>query len=355
MRNAAVDPNRQNVRCPICKAAGVESGTRVGYTRTSGDGARVARRRQCLRDGSHEFFTDEYVRAASLSDVFVRRSTDERLGERFSKARLHRDVRHATLGTLDDTDLNRVVEEAVASLADQLREEAVPLTSEEQAQVGGDSRAVSLWDFQIMEEVERRLHEIKTRVAYVVFALGVRGQVNLHRRPSEYAGFNDARDFLGWLFSEHNYPQLFRQIEMNQRRPTEMWWSPPTFRMPSHVLKANGVERPFVYDQFQRSIAIAMRGRPRSQSDSVQIAKWTLIHLEGQRRISTSQLSAGVTSALRRVDDVAYLRWATVAKGLDSVSAIADEAEDLIAYPSIGLRFSIHGQPRSDKGTTLGA
>ena len=66
-----------------------------------------------------------------------------------------------------------------------------------------------------------------------------------------------------------------------------------------------------------------------------------------RRKVLSAQLSAGVTSTLRRVDDIAYLRWATVAKNFQSVREIADEAHDLVVRPSPRLVFDHREAPRT--------
>lgn len=55
-----------------------------------------------------------------------------------------------------------------------------------------------------------------------------------------------------------------------------------------------------------------------------------------RRHADSTQLSAVVATTFRRVDDIAYLRWAMVSKRFGSVHYIADEAEDLLRSPEDG-------------------
>lgn len=59
----------------------------------------------------------------------------------------------------------------------------------------------------------------------------------------------------------------------------------------------------------------------------------------GQRVVLTEQLAASVLECLRRVDDIAYLRWASIAKRMNSVRDFRDEALGLIEQPSPQLAF----------------
>ena len=71
-----------------------------------------------------------------------------------------------------------------------------------------------------------------------------------------------------------------------------------------------------------------MLGREATSSSKV-IGEWVLWGLAGQDEIASTQLAVGVLDCLRRVDDIAYLRWACVAKNIDSVTVFRDEARGL--------------------------
>ncbi|GAB3347432.1 hypothetical protein GCM10027300_08440 [Modestobacter lapidis] len=50
---------------------------------------------------------------------------------------------------------------------------------------------------------------------------------------------------------------------------------------------------------------------------------------------------------LRRVDDIAYLRWMAISKSIDSVGDFRAEALALLTHPSPRLEFSVESQPRA--------
>lgn len=54
--------------------------------------------------------------------------------------------------------------------------------------------------------------------------------------------------------------------------------------------------------------------------------------------MTSSQISATVADCLRRLDDIAYLRWTTAAKNL-GVTRIREDAIGLVMYPSPQLVF----------------
>jgi transcriptional regulator NrdR family protein len=337
----------------MCRANGVNAGTEVAYTRTSANRDSIVRRRRCRVDPKHTFTTEESTRRGAV-EIWIRRRTDGKIGSRFSPARLQRDILRIALGRINQPQLSRVLAEVGANLLERLSEYGEPLTAAERDQLQASSSAVAIWDDTVMEEVERSLNDTETRIPHVLYALGVRGQANLAHRSGEYAGFNDASAFLAWLFAEHNYARLGRALPPPQTQRAETWWSPTNLLHPETVIKRSGERRAFDFEQFRKSIQLAMRGRSRWVLESNELANWVLVQVEGQRRVTSSQLSALVSTALRRADDIAYLRWAIAAKGLTSVAEIADEAEDLIVHPSVRLRFAPEGQPRIDTAAPSG-
>jgi transcriptional regulator NrdR family protein len=251
--------------------------------------------------------------------------------------------------------LKRVISDVVANLAERQSELSDPLDARERAEHNAATDAIAIWDVTIMEEVERSLNDASTRIPHVLYALGVRGQTNLAHRSGRYAGFGDASAFLAWLFADHNYSRLSRALPAVQSRREETWWSPTHLFYPSTVVKRSGERRQFDFEQFHKSVTRVMRGRSRWVIESRELSNWVMVQLEGQRSVTSSQLSASVATALRRTDDIAYLRWAVAAKGLTSIAEIADEAEDLIVHPSVRLRFAPEGQPRTDAAAPAAA
>ena len=89
-----------------------------------------------------------------------------------------------------------------------------------------------------------------------------------------------------------------------------------------------------------------MLGRPGTGREHEYIVQWVLWGLAGQTSVHVSQLAIGVLDCLRRVDDIAYLRWAAVAKQMHTVTEVRDEAIALITHPSVNLNFRVEARPR---------
>jgi transcriptional regulator NrdR family protein len=95
---------------------------------------------------------------------------------------------------------------------------------------------------------------------------------------------------------------------------------------------------PYIDGKFLGAIRSTLAGRELHTETAENVRDWVLWSLVGQDVVLTSQLGAAVADCLRRLDDIAYLRWVIVAKEL-RVKAIHREASNLIDFPSPGLVF----------------
>lgn len=80
------------------------------------------------------------------------------------------------------------------------------------------------------------------------------------------------------------------------------------------VVKSNNEKRPFDRDKIARSMAIALRKRPVEQED-VEMAINRIVQKlesEGENDIPTRRIGALVMEELRKLDAVAYIRYASV-------------------------------------------
>lgn len=97
---------------------------------------------------------------------------------------------------------------------------------------------------------------------------------------------------------------------------------------------------PFLTKKLADAVAGAVAGRDLDADEGTEnIVAWVLWSMLGQEVVLSSQLGAAVADCLRRVDDVAYLRWVIVAKEL-RVTSIQREAAGLVNYPSPRLVFN---------------
>jgi transcriptional regulator NrdR family protein len=151
-----------------------------------------------------------------------------------------------------------------------------------------------------------------------------------------------------------------------QPRQTGDTWFPPTTSVPTTPEVV--IKRPKInlsddgkferlvdrvtYDAalFHKSLIHAFIGRPDVDQMSHCVQQWVLWGLVGQKVVQSSQIHAAVTECLRRVDDVAYIRWSVISRRLD-VDEVLDEIEMLRRYPSKALTFDVSGTPEMRPAT----
>ncbi len=80
------------------------------------------------------------------------------------------------------------------------------------------------------------------------------------------------------------------------------------------VIKGNGDKRPFDRDKIARSMAIALRKRP-VDGDVVEMAINRIVQKlesQGESDIATHHIGLLVMDELKKLDDIAYIRYASV-------------------------------------------
>jgi len=270
-------------------------------------------------------------------------AADKELAEGgFDATRLVRDVQRGVLKRVAEDEVRDVVHQAILDLEMKLSALVHSLSDEEQQACPGYQFAIM--DSVIREAVERRLRSYGRRMPHVLYALSTLGCADREGRP----GWLLAGHVLRWMAEEVNYPDLAVQTELAPpATPADYWWPQGQPPLPERVVKRDLTRRkPFLFDQFRSSISEAMLVRPRAKETSYNVAAWTLWGLAGQREALTAQLAVGVMECLRRVDDIAYLRWTAISKSIESVADFRDEALGLIRQPSPRLVFAPDGAPR---------
>ena len=100
------------------------------------------------------------------------------------------------------------------------------------------------------------------------------------------------------------------------------------------VIKRNGRRVPFDRDKLLRSVQIALRKRPVDPERIEQMVSKVVRELEslGENEVSSETIGEAVMEQLRDVDDVAYVRFASVYKNFreakDFEAALAELSED---------------------------
>ncbi len=97
------------------------------------------------------------------------------------------------------------------------------------------------------------------------------------------------------------------------------------------VIKSDGRRESWEEEKLRRGIMRALEKRPVGQ-DQIEslllaIAKW--VRLSGEREVQSSSIGQYVMESLREIDEVAYVRYASVYRSFENVTAFADEVERL--------------------------
>ncbi len=268
--------------------------------------------------------------------MLVRRTGDGRLAKGpFDRERLEEDIYVGLLAQMDRDEVRKLAGLVIEDLEHALPRLAKDLDESELR--NNTPYRHCILDSDIREAVEARLRRTD-RMQHVQYALSTLGRSDRRGRP----GFAGARQVLEWIGHSSNYPRLAIELPPAEVPVAkDVWWSPSEPPVPQTVVKrGTRARQPFDLDRFSHSIEVALAGRPRAERTSMQVARWILWGIAGQRVVLTEQLASGVLDCLRRVDDIAYLRWASIAKHMRSVREFRDEALGLVLQPSPRLEFT---------------
>lgn len=99
------------------------------------------------------------------------------------------------------------------------------------------------------------------------------------------------------------------------------------------VVKRSGATEPFVRDKAIAGVAKACKGRPVSADDLACLGQQVedTLRASGQAEIQTQDIGLAILEPLRDLDEVAYLRFASVYKSFDSADDFAVEIAQLMA------------------------
>ena len=105
------------------------------------------------------------------------------------------------------------------------------------------------------------------------------------------------------------------------------------------VIKRSGVVEPFSREKIVLGVRKACQGRPVTDSDLAVLAQKVeeTIRSTGASQIEANDIGLAILPELRELDEVAYLRFASVYQAFDSL----EDFEDAIQQ----LRVAHHGEP----------
>ena len=95
------------------------------------------------------------------------------------------------------------------------------------------------------------------------------------------------------------------------------------------MIKRNGVTEPFSREKIISGVRKACQGRPVTDSDLAVLAQRVeeTVRATGASQIDANEIGLAILPPLRELDEVAYLRFASVYQGFDSL----DDFEGAIA------------------------
>ncbi|MBY0176426.1 transcriptional regulator NrdR [Curtobacterium herbarum] len=110
-----------------------------------------------------------------------------------------------------------------------------------------------------------------------------------------------------------------------------------------NVVKRNGVLEPFSREKIISGVRKACQGRPVTDSDLAVLAQRVeeIVRSSGASQIEANDIGLAILSPLRELDEVAYLRYASVYQAFDSL----EDFEDAIGQ----LRIDHHGVSGADR------
>lgn len=103
------------------------------------------------------------------------------------------------------------------------------------------------------------------------------------------------------------------------------------------VLKRNGVSEPFSREKVVKGVRRACQGRPVSDDDLAILAARVedTVRQSGSAEVPSHEVGLAILGPLRELDEVAYLRFASVYRSFDSLADFELEIEDLRTSKSV--------------------
>lgn len=99
------------------------------------------------------------------------------------------------------------------------------------------------------------------------------------------------------------------------------------------VAKRSGITEPFIRDKAIAGVRKACKGRPVSDDDLARLGQKVedTLRESGAAEVPANEVGLAILEPLKLLDQVAYLRFASVYKAFESADDFADEVASLIA------------------------
>jgi transcriptional repressor NrdR len=118
------------------------------------------------------------------------------------------------------------------------------------------------------------------------------------------------------------------------------------------VVKRSGVTEPFNRDKIVRGVRRACQGRPVTEDQLAILAQQAedVIRSKGCGEVPSHEVGLAILGPLRQLDEVAYLRFASVYRGFESLADFEDEIATLRTDRSAPADQGMAGQPAGQAG-----
>ena len=113
------------------------------------------------------------------------------------------------------------------------------------------------------------------------------------------------------------------------------------------VLKRSGASEPFNRDKAIAGVRKACKGRPVTEDQLACLGQAVedALRLSGQAELNANEVGLAILSPLRELDEVAYLRFASVYRAFDSVDDFEAEIEMLRTERRLAQTDRADGEP----------
>ncbi len=103
-----------------------------------------------------------------------------------------------------------------------------------------------------------------------------------------------------------------------------------------NIVKRNGTSEPFSRDKVIKGVRRACQGRPVNEDDFAVLAARVeeAVRGSGAAEVPSNEVGLAILGPLRELDEVAYLRFASVYRAFESLADFELEIEDLRSTPA---------------------
>lgn len=124
-----------------------------------------------------------------------------------------------------------------------------------------------------------------------------------------------------------------------------------------NIIKRSGATEPFSREKVLVGVRKACQGRPVNEDDLVLLAQRVeeTLRATGQAEIEANEVGMAILAPLRELDEVAYLRYASVYRNFASLEDFEGEIALLRALPSNAIQETSKTPSSASKTTTSSA